>query len=517
MPRKKKKSSKRRAAKRSGVRTTHGRKAILARKRALSRGAKRRGPSHVTLHGKAAKRYLRSKAGGRRRKLASRVSVVTLHGKKARGYYKRRTAPKKRRKGSHKRKSYKRKTTMAGKRKSAKHVKAGKKAARTRARHKAERAAARRGGKRKHKRHGHKRAAPRRRKRGGGGRPRSRGQIKRNNRTGKFVGRGGRSRRSHVTHYGASRKRGAYHKAGRIVREGYSMENPLDMGELATGLGMGLIGFIAADLTDRYLAKGRPPLGGTLYAEASPIYADYLRLGVGLGMAILPLAGAHFINGAKHRHIRAGLQFLGFGAGLRTLGHVFNDVVASTLKDNATVGSYVQGLYPHEIVSQGMLAAANAQMAKTGAGALPEHIGAEVQGMGAIPEGLAACCNASSRMLNTALSPLQPIGRSAEGGGAAANFAPPPVMPPIERIVQQPYTPAVPMRQPNGGGGGTTTPVPPPGFAPQQPQLPARQAMAPGATSMAAAYAPVPSAGAQPAFVGPAGLPTSPFVWGDSN
>lgn len=502
---KRKKGKKR--SKSGHVRTIKGRKAIAAYKRAKSRGA--RGKTRkVVLHGKAAKKYLRSKAGGRRRKAAKHVSRVTLHGKKAAAYVKRRHS-KKRKHG----KGKKRKHAM-GHRKSAKRVAAGKKAARTRKRHKAERAAARRRGGRSHKRGGHKRAYHRKktrhRKRGGRAKRRYKGIVRRANRSGKFVGKGGRIH--------GRKRRGGYHRAGRIVRENYSMENPLDMGELATGLGMGLLGYIAADLTDRYMAAGRPPLGGTLYAEASPIYSDYLRLAVGIGMGALPLVGAHFINGAKHRHIRAGLQFFGFGAGIRTLGHLVNDLISSQLKNNSMVGSTVQALYPHEIVSQGQLAGAQKAIAAQGAGALPEHIGAEVAGMGAIPQGLAACCNASSRMLNPALSVLQPIGRSAEGGGAAANYAPPPVAlpPPIERIVQQPYAPPADRTR-------QATPIDI--RQPQQPVLPAptppaRVATVPAAislpaASMVAAYAPVAPVGGAPSFVGPAGLPASPFGWGD--
>jgi hypothetical protein len=509
------------------TRVTRGRKAVARRKKALAR--RRAKPTRVTRGRKA---VARRKAERRieqmtpKQRKAHYLALLGTGRKKKRKKSKRRAAPKrtamskkKRKKSSHKRKSPKR-------------VAAGKKAARTRKRHKHERAAARRRGggrkrrgghkrgshKRRGRKRGHRRSAPRRRKRGGRARRRSRGLVRRSNRSGKFVGRGGRIH--------GRKRRGGYHKAGRILREGYSMENPLGMSELGVGLLTGLVGYIAADLTDRYLAAGRPPLGGTLYAEATPLYSDFLRLGVGLGMAIVPLAGAHFLDGNKHAHIRAALQFFGFGAGLRTLGHLFNDVVAGQLKNNSMVGSTVQALYPHEIISQAQLAGAQAQIAKTGAAGLPENIGAEAHGLGMIPEGLAACCNASSRMLNPALSVLQPIGRSAEGGGAAANYAPPPVAlpPPIERIVQQPYTPPVDYRNGGGGGGGRQPtpqqPVnPPPGIMqpppPAMSQPPARVVVAqtPGAQTMVSAYAPaVPAVGNTPGGVN--GLPQTPFGWG---
>lgn len=435
------------------------------------------------------------------------------------------TKKRKRKKSPSKRK-YKRKAKMA---KSSKRSRAAKKAARTRARNKAARREAGRKAARKrkrkhggHKRSGHKRkrghgrkhgrrrgkkrSAPRRRKRGGRARKRNRGLVRRNNRSGKFVGRGGRIR--------GRKRRGGYHKAGRVLREGYSMENPLDMGEVVTGLGMGLIGFIVADVSDRMMA-GRGPLGGLPAAEAAPIYSDYGRLGVAAVLTIAPLAGAHFINGAKHKHLRTGLQFIGFGAGIRTLGHLVTDVVVAALKSNATVGPTIQSLYPAEIVAAGQIAGAKA----AGAGALPEQIGEAMRGLGAIPEGLGACCNATSRMLNTALSPLQPIGRSAENGGAAANYAPGPqaLPPPIERIVAQPYSPPsvtrqatpVPMTPPQM----TPAPIPPPSIVGQTPATPS-------AISMQAAYAPQPVLPAVPvggpSFVGPAGLPASgPFGWAD--
>lgn len=498
MAKKKRKSSKRSAPKRKSKR---------GYKSAAGRRTARIGAFHRRAH-KAGKRVRKRKSKG--------VTTYTFAPKRKRS--KSRKAPKRSKSRKHK----KRKSVM-GHRKSSKRVAAGKKAARTRKRHKAERAAARRRGGRSHKRHGHrkhkrhahKRAAPRRRKRGGRARRRSGGNIRRNNRSGKFVGRGGRSRRSHVVHYGASRKRGGYHRAGRIVKENYSMENPLDMSELATGLGAGLLGYIAADVADRMIA-GRGVLGGTLYAEAAPIYSDYMRLGAGLLMAAAPLVGAHFVNGAKHRHLRAGLQFFGFGAGVRTLGHLFTDLVSSQLKGNATVGPTIQALYPHEIASAGQIAGAKV----AGAGALPEQIGEAARGLGMIPEGLAACCNASSRMLNPALSVLQPIGRSAEMGGAAAGFAPPPVAlpPPIERIVQQPFSPPSVTRQ--------ATPIPmtpavppPPGFQ-QQPQLPSARQVVAATNPMTAAYVPQPALPAPvgaPSFVGPAGLPASPFAWGNND
>jgi hypothetical protein len=431
-----------------------------------------------------------------------------------------------------KRRTHKRKKAM-GHRKSAKRVAAGKKAARTRKRHKAERAAARRrGGRRHHKRKRvHHRAAPRRRrhrKRGGHARRRYRGYVRRAGRGrhgGQFVARGGRQHGRRVTR--------RYHKAGRITREGYSMENPLDMGELATGLATGLVGYVAADLVDRYLASSQPPFGGTpdgmMYAAAAPIWSNYLRLGVGLAMGALPLASAHFIDGAKHRHLRAAVQFFGFGAGLRTLGHLVDDLLAMTMKNNTSM----QPLFAHEITAQGMLAGVQ----KTGAAGLPEHIVAAAYGMGAIPEGLAACCNATSRMLNPSLSPLQPIGRNLDGGGSSFAAPPQALPPPIERIVQQPYSPPVPStprevmqrmdqqpQHPRNGGGGGGVPVSPPTAAlvPNgRPVAPAMTSIAPApaaapAAMMAAAY---PIAGAAPGGVpvGAHGLPQSPFGWGEDN
>jgi hypothetical protein len=511
------------------VRTSRGRAAVTRHKRSLaSRRAaatrRRAKPVRVTRGRKAVARRRAERRIERMTPKQRKAHYLALLGTGRKKKRKKRAAPKRNAMAKKKRKKSK-----SGGRKSPKRVAAGKKAARTRKRHRAERAAARRGGGRKRRRGGHKRrshkrsharrAAPkRRRRRGGRARRRNKGLVRRNNRTGIFVGKGGRAR--------GRKRRGGYHKAGRILREGYSMENPLSMSELGIGLVTGLVGYIAADLTDRYLAANRPPLGGTLYAEATPIYSDYLRLGLGLGMAIVPLAGAHFLDGNRHSHIRAALQFFGFGAGLRTLGHLFNDVVAGQLKNNSMVGAQVQRLYPHEIVSQAQLAGAQAAIAKTGAAGLPEHIAQEVAGLGAIPQGLAACCNTSSRMLNPALSVLQPIGRSAEGGGAAANYAPPPVSlpPPIERVVQQPYTP-IDMgggggggggggRTPGGNGGGMRAPTPAQPALPQQPPATVARniiVQQPAAQSMVSAYAPA----LPPPVAGVNGLPDSPFGWGE--
>lgn len=492
------------------------------KKQAQMRAEKKMGKKKRKSPKRSSKRRSPGKAERRTSRLAKFRTRAAKRGKtvrkrKSKGVTTYTFAKKRRRKKSASKRKYKRKKTMA---KSSKRSRAAKKAARTRARNKAARREAGRKAarkrKRKHgggrKRSGHgrkrsysrsrKRSAPkRRRRRGGRARRRNKGLIRRHNRSGKFVGRGGRIR--------GRKRRGGYHKAGRVVRESYSMENPLDMSEVAVGLGMGLVGFIAADVADRMMA-GRGKLGGTLYAEAAPIYSDYYRLGVAFLLTAAPLAGAHFVNGAKHKHLRTGLQFIGFGAGIRSLGHLVTDVIASQFKSNSMIGPTVQALYPHEIVS----GAQSQGVAQTGAAGLPEHIGEAARGLGAIPEGLAACCNTSSRMLNTALSPLQPIGRSAEMGGAAAGYGPPPVAlpPPIERIVQQPYSPPSVTRQATPVPLRDTAPVPPPAIT-QQPQLAPREVVAqtPSAQSMAAAYAPV---SAMPvAQAGVNGLPPGPFSW----
>lgn len=384
------------------------------------------------------------------------------------------------------------------KRKSPKRVAAARKAARTRARN---RRAAAGGG------HRRKRSSAKFRRR-------TRGLVRRANRTGKFVSRGGRVRGRKV--------RGGYHKAGRILKENYSLENPLDGSELVVGLITGVLGFVAADMADRFLAIGsKTPTGATAIATSAPIYSDYMRLGAGVGLTAVPLIGAHFVNGAKHKNTRTALQLFGLGAGIRTLGHVVSDLIAYALKSNSTVAS----LYGTEILAQGATTGGN----KVGAGALPEEAMAMGVGMGAIPEGLAACCNNTSRLLNGALSPLQPIGRS-----PGEQVVPPALPPPIERMVfdsggggtrtvvdgggnriftpgnyPPSYTPVPTTTSRTGGGNPTaervttiTSPVTPPAAAPPAAQFP-------GTVTTTIV-------GAAPGAPGVAGFPT-PFAWGNDS
>jgi hypothetical protein len=310
-------------------------------------------------------------------------------------------------------------------------------------------------------------------------------------------------------------RRGPRHEIGRI----YAMENPLSMRELGVAFLASGLGYLTADLSDRYLASSIPPLGGTIYSEASPIYSDPIRLGTGAALALLPLLGAHYVSSPG---FRSGLQFFGLGSGLRTIGHLVSDLVVRFGKKK----EFVQRFYPHEIVSQAQLAGAE----KQGAGALPEHIGQA--GVGEIPAGLASCCNISSRMLNAAVSPFQPIGRSA---ASSAPVMPPPAqvvqeLPPAH-VVQEPSfpPPAVippPVRTvaPAVTSQAPAPPVTSQVSAPPAPALPApvltqaQSTVAPtevksaNTQAMTAAYAPANNTATTP--VGAAGAP-SPYAWAD--
>jgi hypothetical protein len=126
-----------------------------------------------------------------------------------------------------------------------------------------------------------------------------------------------------------------------------AMENPLGMGELVVGGLTGVIGFGLADVLDRFLAShaltdtgqkdangfevynDTPPTSGNyqgLY-NATAILApmDAKRWAAGLGLAAIPLVGAHFVKSPVGR---SALQFFGFGAGIRVVGKGLVDLTA---------------------------------------------------------------------------------------------------------------------------------------------------------------------------------------------
>lgn len=126
------------------------------------------------------------------------------------------------------------------------------------------------------------------------------------------------------------------------------MENPLTGMELFVGGLTGILGFISADLNDRFWATHKlgpsilnpgpgnygdsPPATGSyagLY-NATAVLApmDLKRWASGLALAGLPFLFAHFVRSGTSR---SALQFFGFGAGMRVLGKGSQDLMAMLL------------------------------------------------------------------------------------------------------------------------------------------------------------------------------------------
>jgi hypothetical protein len=203
--------------------------------------------------------------------------------------------------------------------------------------------------------------------------------------------------------------------------------------ELAIGALTGVVGFTAADVLDRFIAtRASAPMvvavTGYAAAEAAPIWGDMYRLGAGIGIAAVPLIGAHFIRGPA---LRAALQFFGFGAAFNVLGKVVAGVAAKLLANNDTG----KRLYPQEI------AAAQAEAGLAGLPAGSDHYDHWIRGLG-------SCCRGGA---NLEQHKLQGSGQG-QPPNVGAQQPNPPVM-----------APPPPFNPPPGG----YTPPPPPVMTPQ--------------------------------------------------
>lgn len=120
-------------------------------------------------------------------------------------------------------------------------------------------------------------------------------------------------------------------------RRARALENPLTGGELVVGGFTGVLGYVATDVLDRFLATHAftataaqgggtdSPAAGQVYnyqAVAAPM--GIKRWGAGLGMAAVPIILAGFVRGPMKR---SALQFWGIGALLRTLGKGATDLM----------------------------------------------------------------------------------------------------------------------------------------------------------------------------------------------
>lgn len=192
--------------------------------------------------------------------------------------------------------------------------------------------------------------------------------------------------------------------------------------ELAIGALTGVVGYTAADVLDRFLAtrEGAPlmkvPEAAGLRTDV-PIYMDWFRLGAGVGIAAVPLIGAHFIKGPA---LRAALQFFGFGAAFNVLGKAVTGLAAYLLKDNDTG----KRLYPTT------MAAADLEKAATGTAGLaglPESTNTWLAGLG-------SCCRGGANLEQHKLQP--------SGGGLPPNVASSqPYAPPVMMAPPPPYIP----------------------------------------------------------------------------
>ncbi len=216
--------------------------------------------------------------------------------------------------------------------------------------------------------------------------------------------RGQLNRRPHqVRGYYGYRNGRRYHVKAHHSREDNrrrrgAMENPLGVGELMVGGLTGVIGFGVADVLDRFLAthaltdSGQKDANGfEVYTDTPPTSGNYsglynatailapmdaVRWAAGIGLAAVPLVGAHFIKSPTGR---AALQFFGFGAGIRVVGKGLVDLSSMLLKKTSSG----QRLYDAEL---------RAQLAKAGPSKATGYPTLPTAGLGAAPQAYGFGC-----------------------------------------------------------------------------------------------------------------------------
>lgn len=215
----------------------------------------------------------------------------------------------------------------------------------------------------------------------------------------------------------------------------------------------GLLGFLAADFGDRYLAtKSAASLPQAIAAETAPM--DWKRWLLGAGLTALGILPGHFIQFSPA--LRAVMQGFGYGAGLRTVGKGASDGIAY-LTSSTNLGTR---LYAPENTGRAYVAQTTTPPPAPGTHGLPEGVGAPQE----CPtckrtDGLGACCRSSyagapHRMTSPPLQNTSTIPQQPEQ--PEQPLAPPPVSmtPPVARV------PAPTPPPPDNGGGGSTVPVP---------------------------------------------------------
>ena len=297
------------------------------------------------------------------------------------------------------------------------------------------------------------RAAPRRRRRSRARDPRGTHVYRRRPRI--------RRRRRRI----AGRRRNVTLVSPRRRRRGHrarALANPLTGGELVVGGITGVLGYMAADSLDRYLATHAlaasgvaagqggsldTPAAGQVYnyqAVAAPM--GIKRWGAGLGVAAVPILLAGFVRGPM---TRSALQFFGIGALFKTLGKGATDLMVMLTGKTA----YGMRTYADEI------SASNAakQAAASGAAALPSIAPVSLSG---VPAGrrVAGCCSNCAQglpctaarapqadaLINQRTTP--PQANPVHAAGVPASVAQPPALPPNQ---QQRWTP--PRKPANAG------------------------------------------------------------------
>jgi hypothetical protein len=321
--------------------------------------------------------------------------------------------------------------------------------------------------------------APRRRRRARRGSPRRR-SYRRRRRAREFAGearRRHRRRRPRAREYAFEARR--HRRRGRRRYRG-ALENPLSGVELAITLLTGSVGFMGAELADRYMARreGAPNVTLVVNGAKAPqlaMYHDWPRLIVAGAVTAAPLGLSMFVTGPVWR---SALQTMGIGAGLRSIGNILIGLAAQltldakkeSWKDPKNIFAFEQSLTQ----SYEDWAKAEADK-KKGTEGLPGK-----QGTGALEgscprcgrkDGLGACCRSygfQPQDFPGTTQPSQPLPPPPPIVTEQQTPPPPPSMtPPVARVPP-------PARERNGGGGGggeqPETPVPPPQISqPSQP------------------------------------------------
>jgi hypothetical protein len=120
---------------------------------------------------------------------------------------------------------------------------------------------------------------------------------------------------------------------------GSGLESPMSGGELALAFGTGLLGYVSAEVLDRFLAttanatddasKAQESIANRGLVQAAP---DLKRAGAQMALAAIPFIGAYYVHNPMGR---ASLQGFGLGAGFRFLGQLVRTyVIGKFLKDN---------------------------------------------------------------------------------------------------------------------------------------------------------------------------------------